>query len=235
MLSSEELKSLKSIHPHTLADKLGLSFQSTVRGGMLPATWRGEKHNSVSYLQSSQGHWYWTDFGTGEGGSHIDLIMKQFGLNYTQAIYRLRNICNEDIPATSPINFSFSLPFSKASKLCWDIKSMRPCGVSDLHVLETQRHLDSQTIPFNSLKWLTIFHPYKKFSRQCYGIKNSSGGHELFSGYSSSHALSFKSCCGKKDISVINRNTRDWVVSESLIDAMGVLKTSEVGHHRLLE
>jgi hypothetical protein len=224
MLSSEELKRLKSIHPHALADKLGLPFQPTVRGGMLPAIWRGEKHNSVSYLQSAQGHWYWTDFGTGEGGSHIDLIMKQFGLNYTQAIYRLRNIFNEDIPATSPINFSFPLPFSKPSTLSWDIKSMRPCGVRDLYVLVTQRHLDPHNIPLNNLKWLTISHPYKKFSRQCYGIKNSSGGHELFSGYSSSHALSFKSCCGSKDISVFNMNTRDWVVSESLIDAMSVQK-----------
>jgi hypothetical protein len=222
MLSSEELKRLKSIHPQALADKLGLSFQPTVRGGVMPATWRGEKHNSVSYLQSAQGHWYWTDFGTGEGGSHIDLMMKQFDLSYTQAIYQLRSICNEDTFAASPINFSFSLPFSKPPTLSWDIKSIRPCGVRDLYVLETQRHLNPQKIPLNNLKWMSISHPYKKFGRQCYGVNNSSGGYELFSGYSSRHALSFKSCCGRKDISVINRISRDWVVSESLIDAMSV-------------
>ncbi len=188
------------------------------------ATWRGEKHSSVSYLESTQGHWYWTDFGTGEGGSHIDLIMKQFGLSYSQAIYKLKDICDEQTPVIVSRNFYFPLPSSRASKLSWEIQFMRPCGTKDVQVLKTQRHLDSRKIPLDSLKWMGISHPYKKFHRQCYGIKNSSGGYELFSGYSSNHALSFKSCCGRKDISVINRNTRDWVVSESLIDALSVMK-----------
>ena len=220
MLSKEELQRLKSIHPHELANSLGVEFRATIRGGMLPAVWRGEKHSSVSYLKSAHGHWYWRDFGTGEGGSHIDLIMKQLDVSYVQAIYQLQKIGHGNEPIATPSSFSFPLPFSKSSKSAWEIRSIRPCGVCDIQVLEDQRHLEPQMIPLDKLKWMTLFHRIKKFSRQCYGIKNSSGGYELFSGYSSSHSLSFKSCCGPKDISVINHGTGVWVVSESLIDAM---------------
>ena len=222
MLSAEELQRLKSIHPRELADGLGLNFQATMRGGMLPAIWRGEQHSSVSYLRSARGHWYWTDFGTGESGSHIDLVMKQFSMSYVQAIYQLQKICCGDSTMLASSSFSFSLPYSKPSKASWEIQAIRSCGISDVHVLEKQRHLESDRIPLNKLKWLSIFHRDKKFSRQCYGIKNSSGGYELFSGYPSHHSLSFKSCYGPKDISVINQGSRIWVVSESLIDAMSV-------------
>jgi hypothetical protein len=222
MMSTEELQRLKSIHPHELANELGIDFRPTLRGGMLPATWRSEKHHSVSYLKLAQGHWHWTDFGTGESGSHIDLIMKSQGMSYVQAIYQLQNICDHGISVKTPTSFSFSLPFSIPSKLSWDIRAIRTCSISDIKHLEVYRHLDIEMIPLGKLKWMTIAHREKKFTRQCYGIKNSSGGYEFFSGYSSAHSLSFKSCYGKKDISVVNRGIRSWTVGESLIDAMSV-------------
>jgi hypothetical protein len=222
MLSAEELRRLKSIPPSDIANALGIDFRPTIRGGMLPAIWRGENHSSVSYLKSSQGHWYWTDFGTGEGGSQIDLVMKQLSMSYIQAIYQLQKICHGYSADLAPISFSFSLPFSKPSKSSWKIQSIRSCEISDINVLEKQRHLSSDLIPLDKLKWITIMHRQKKFLRECYGIINSSGGYELFSGYPSCHSLSFKSCCGKKDISVINRNARNWVICESLIDTMSV-------------
>ena len=227
MISGEELQRLKSIHPHELANGLGVEFRPTLRGGMLPATWRGEKHHSVSYLKSERGQWHWTDFGTGEGGSHIDLVMKCLSMNYVQAIYQLRKLCGDRMPITTPTRFSFSLPFSKPSKFSWEIRSSRTCVSSDAHILETHRYLKSEVIPLSKLKWMTMAHREKGYIRQCYGIKNSSGGHELFSGYPSSHSLSFKSCCGKKDISVIHRGSGHWVVSESIIDAMSVQQMHE--------
>jgi hypothetical protein len=227
MLSAEELRRLKSIPPSDIANALGIDFRPTIRGGMLPAIWRGENHSSVSYLKSSQGHWYWTDFGTGEGGSHIDLVMKQLSMSYIQAIYQLKKICHGNSTVVPPTTFSFSLPFSKSSKSSWEIIGVRSCDPSDVHVLEAQRHLTPEMIPLDKLKWISISHREKTFQRQCYGIKNSSGGYELFSGYTSSHSLSFKSCCGKKDISVINRGAEHWVVSESLIDAMSAQQIYE--------
>jgi hypothetical protein len=222
MISPEELQRLKSIHPHELANRLGVEFKPTIRGGMMAATWRGEKQSSVSYLKLAQGQWHWTDFGTGESGSHIDLVRKQLGMSYVQAIYQLQKICYGNSTMVTPTVFSFSLPFSKPSKLSWQIREVRSCQTSDVRVLEDQRHLILEMIPLERLKWITIEHQEKTFQRQCYGIKNSSGGYELFSGYASSHSLSFKSCYGKKDISVINRGTGHWAVSESIIDAMSV-------------
>jgi hypothetical protein len=220
MLSIETLRHLKSVQPHELAKGLGIDFKPTFRGGMMSATWRGEKQSSVSYLKSSQGQWYWTDFGTGEGGSHIDLIMKAFNINYTQAIYQLQKVCDQNVHTRAPTHFSFSLPFSKLSNSSWVIISIRPCNIIDIHVLQTLRHLSRQIIPLEHLKWITLRHNKKGFTRQCYAIKNSSGGYELFSGYPSGHTLSFKSCSGPKDISVINRGVQKWVVSESIIDAI---------------
>ncbi len=163
MLSAEELQRLKSIHPRELADGLGLNFQATMRGGMLPAIWRGEQHSSVSYLRSARGHWYWTDFGTGESGSHIDLVMKQFSMSYVQAIYQLQKICCGDSTMLASSSFSFSLPYSKPSKASWEIQAIRSCGISDVHVLEKQRHLELDRIPLDKLKWMSIFHRDKKF------------------------------------------------------------------------
>jgi hypothetical protein len=220
MLSAEDLDRLKTIHPQELADELGLDFRPTLRGGMLCATWRGEKKRSVSYLKSSRGQWYWRDFGTGEGGSHIDLIMKQMGVNYGQAIYTLKEISDGNGSLLASPSFSFSLPFSKRSESSWGIESISSCRESYIQVLLDQRHLRSESIPLSKLKWITICHSKKKFRRKCYGIKNSSGGYELFSGYPSDHSLSFKSCCGPKDISIVNRSNGNWMVSESIIDAI---------------
>jgi hypothetical protein len=221
VLDLDTLRIIKSVHPHELANLLGIDYKPTVRGCMMPAVWREDKCYSVSYLMSPTGQWYWTDFGTGDRGSHIDLIMKSYDMSYSQSIYRLRDILQQRLSQRPPTPFSFSLP-PVENHSSWSIHSIKPCSNAHIKVLEEERQLNPTAIPMSHLKWLKIFHIKKKFYRTCYGIKNSSNGHELFSGHPSSSRLGFKSCLGKKDISVINRKVGAWVVAESIIDVMSV-------------
>ena len=81
----EETEQIKRLDPDLIAKDLGLplKWQGTYYLGR--ATWRGDKNPSLSIQQNSSGHWLWHDFGTGKGGSWIDLYMEARNMSYIEA------------------------------------------------------------------------------------------------------------------------------------------------------
>lgn len=85
----EEIELVKSLPPEIVLGKLGIPYKRVGSQLMALATWRGERHPSVS-VQNIDGVWLWHDFGTDQGGSWIDLLMTIKGIGYVEAVRELR-------------------------------------------------------------------------------------------------------------------------------------------------
>ncbi len=85
-----ELHLIKTIPPETILEDLGIPFVRRTSYIEAQAVWRGEKRPSVSIQQNDLGEWLWHDFGSGKGGSWIDLVMELYGWDYITAVRFLR-------------------------------------------------------------------------------------------------------------------------------------------------
>ena len=85
-----ELHLIKTIPPETILEDLGIPFVRRTSYIEAQAVWRGEKRPSVSIQQNDLGEWLWHDFGSGKGGSWIDLVMELHDWDYITAVRFLR-------------------------------------------------------------------------------------------------------------------------------------------------
>ena len=85
-----ELHLIKTIPPETILEDLGIPFVRRASYIEAQAVWRGEKRPSVSIQQNDLGEWLWHDFGSGKGGSWIDLVMELHDWDYITAVRFLR-------------------------------------------------------------------------------------------------------------------------------------------------
>ena len=88
MISAEKLK---TIDAETVLNALKLPHKKTGDRFMALATYRDENTESIS-IQKRGGKWLWKDFGSGKGGSWIDLVMVTKNLNYIEALKWLNYI-----------------------------------------------------------------------------------------------------------------------------------------------
>ena len=86
-----DTEKLKAINPEIILNALDISYKRTGSRLMATATYREEQTPSIS-IQEKNGRYLWIDFGTGQGGSWIDLVMAVKDLNYIDAIKFLNNI-----------------------------------------------------------------------------------------------------------------------------------------------
>ena len=73
MINTEKLK---TINAEIILNFLGLPYRRTGDRIMATASYRDENTASIS-IQQRYGKWLWKDFGSGSGGSWIDLVMAE--------------------------------------------------------------------------------------------------------------------------------------------------------------
>ena len=91
-----DTEKLKTIDPEIILNTIGIRYKRTGSRLMAIAEWRGEQTPSIS-IQEKNGRYLWLDFGTGKGGSWIDLVMTVKCIGYLEALKFLNDIENAEI------------------------------------------------------------------------------------------------------------------------------------------
>lgn len=170
-----DVEKLKTIDPEIILNTLGIQYKRIGSRLMAIAEYRGEQSPSIS-IQEKNGRYLWLDFGTGKGGSWIDLIMAAKNLSYLEAIKLLNNIENAE-----PINFRNKKDFSFGRrKEKTDIRIYGITDITDLNLIDYLRSRAISHIP----AWLkqisyTVFKGDKTYRNKALGIKNSAGGYAI--------------------------------------------------------
>ena len=172
-----DTEKLKTIEAETVLNALGLPYEKTGDRLMALASYRGENTASIS-IQKRNGKWLWKDFGSGEGGSWIDLVMYALNLNYIDAINFLNNIENAEIDNDKK-NFSFGSQKEKGLKP----NGVEITAVTKIKDFELIEYLHSRAIHFIP-DWLkqvnySVIKNNKTYLNYAIGIQNSSGGYAL--------------------------------------------------------
>ena len=172
-----DTEKLKTIEAETVLNTLGLHYEKTGDRLMALASYREENTASIS-IQKRNGKWLWKDFGSGKGGSWIDLVMSALSLNYIDAINFLNNIENAEIDNDKK-NFSFGSQKEKGLKP----NGIEITAVTEIKDFELIEYLHSRSITFipNWLKQVnySVIKNNKTYLNSAIGIQNSSGGYAL--------------------------------------------------------
>ncbi|MHB1661115.1 MAG: toprim domain-containing protein [bacterium] len=163
---------LKTIDPEIILNTLGIQYKRTGSRLMATAEYRGEQSPSIS-IQEKNGRYLWLDFGTGKGGSWIDLIMAAKNIGYLEAVKFLNNIENDET-----INFRNKKDFSFGRQKETYVKTDGITYITDLNLINYLRSRAISRIP----AWLkqisyTVFKGDKTYRNKALGIENSVGGY----------------------------------------------------------
>jgi 5S rRNA maturation endonuclease (ribonuclease M5) len=171
---------LKTIDAEVILNILGLPYRRTGDRIMATATYRDENTASIS-IQEKNGRYLWLDFGTGKGGSWIDLVMAIKDLNYIDAIMFLNNIENAEINNGS----QEKRPLSSNRR---EDKQDKPNRIEITAITKITddrliNYLRSRAISFIP-DWLkqinySVFKNSKAYLNSAVGIKNSAGGYAI--------------------------------------------------------
>ena len=174
-----DTEKLKTIEAETVLNTLGLPYKKTGDRFMALAVYRDENTESIS-IQKRDEKWLWKDFGTGKGGSWIDLVMSALSLNYIDAINFLNNIENAEINNDSyKKNFSFGCQKEKEFKPA----AVEITAVTEIKNFELINYLHSRAVHFIP-DWLkqinySVIKNNKTYLNSALGIKNSAGRYAL--------------------------------------------------------
>ncbi len=174
-----DTEKLKTIDAEVVLNTLGLNYKNIGDRIMASATYRDENTASIS-IQKRNNKWLWKDFGSGQGGSWIDLVMVVNNLNYLDAIKFLSNIENAEIKE----NFSFGGQKEK------EFKPNRIENGIEITSIDTKitdkeliNYLHSRAISIMP-DWIqqidyTVFKNSKAYLNKALGIKNTAGGYAI--------------------------------------------------------
>ena len=157
----------------------------------------------------------WYDFGLGEGGSVLDLIIKLKNCSAKEAVKILKEFADTD--GTSPSSFSFS-PASTTLRTEETESKIKIKKVSELKNRALLEYLQSRKIDVNiAKKYLKEIYYYAR-NKHYFGIafENDSGGFEVRNRY-------FKGCICKKDITTISKNSDKVAIFEGFMDFLSAL------------
>ena len=164
---------------------------------------------------------YWIDFGTFEGGSTIDLVMKMENCSVSEALERLSG---------NMVNFSFHrrpIPI-KTEHSANPIEIIQERGIEHRAL---QTYLSSRKISTKTARKLCKEIHYKIGGRPYFaiGLLNRSGGWELRNTY-------WKGSTSPKDVSMMGNNSKKLVITEGMFDMLTLLELMpEIGNgHDLL-
>ena len=216
---------MKSIEANAISIKQYLS-----ENGIQPAKDRGyygmyhspfrEDHNASLKVDYNQNVWH--DFGTGEGGGLIDLVMKMENCSFHEAISKLeRKYGRADVGMYQTVNiltsnFSFHRknPDSdlKSPESAITLQNVQPISNPALieYLNERRISIDIARIQCSEVHYSVNNKPY-----YAVGFGNDKGGYELRSKY-------FKGCTSK-DITSVKRNKNHCVLFEGFMDYLSFL------------
>ena len=159
----------------------------------------------------------WHDFGTNEGGSIIDLVMRVENYSFHKAANKLegkcaymqKGSCTNGQPTIQPINPTMTIvniiPITHPKLIAWVQERNINLGLANLYCREI--HYQNQGKDYFSI-----------------GFGNDKGGYEL------SSPSNFKSCISPKDITTIQNNQQNiCLVFEGFWDFLSYLTLQKVG------
>ncbi len=199
----KELHAIKTIPPERILSDLSIPFVKRSSYIEALAIWRGDKRPSISIQQNELGEWLWHDFGSGKGGSWIDLLMEFYDWDYLTAVRFLRerylegeHLSFPERPKPTPAGRSFKL--------------VKESSVSHPALVRYLRGRKIEKIP----EWLRELH-YEVRGKRYFGlaVKTAKGG------WAVRNPLG-KWTLGKNSYSLIKRGSSTLAVFEGLFDAL---------------
>jgi len=157
----------------------------------------------------------WCDFGTNEGGSIIDLVMKMESCSFHEAANSLEGKC-ADVQISSCTDKNFSFHGDNPSII---IQSIIPITHPKLVAWVQERKVDLEL----ANRYCREVH-YQNQSGQFFsvGFRNDKGGYELNS------PPDFKSCISPKEITTIRNNSDTCLVFEGFWDFLSYLTIQKI-------
>ncbi|SNR73786.1 toprim domain-containing protein [Desulfurobacterium atlanticum] len=210
MNRQQELHRIKSIPPEIILEDFKIPF--TFRNSYIEATavWRNEKTPSVSIQKNEFGEWLWHDFGTGKGGSWIDLVMVLYNCDYITAVRLLREkyLEKNDFPDLKP-------DFTPKSCRVSTVKIIEVKKVSSPALLKYLRERKITKIP----NWLKEIH-WEINGRKYFGagIKTETGSYTVRNKFGKWNLK--EKAEQKHSYSLIEKGSRYIAIFEGLFDAL---------------
>ena len=159
----------------------------------------------------------WFDFGLGEGGTILDLIMKLENKDTKEAVKRLKELAGDTTTTNSNHFFSFPQPYNLKDNQSNKIIDYEIKPLSNKILLN---YLKSRKIDYRASQGYLKEIYYKVGDKTYFGLafKNNSGGYEIRNKY-------FKGCVGVKDITTIagQKKKDEVVVFEGFMDFLSYL------------
>jgi len=178
--------------------------------GMYRSPFRTDTEPSfkVDYRQN-----LWYDFGSGEGGTTIDLVMKINKCSFAEAMRKL------SVQVSIPDSFSFHGKQSSAVSNI-HITKVLPLASSALlgYFVERKINLDAAREQCREVHYTVDGKPYFAV-----GFANDAGGYELRNKY-------FKGCISPKSVSTVNNGKDTCVVFEGFVDYLSYLTLKQQQH-----
>ncbi len=152
----------------------------------------------------------WYDFSLGQGGDGIKLIQTLKNCDTKLALEYLSEIVGGDFVFKKPVNSNY--PSQKSS-----LKILNISPVSDkklIQYLNSRGIFSEQAISFcNELEYENMGKKFKSIA-----FENLSGGYEI-------RSEGFKSCHGKKDISLLKNDGQNLLIFEGFFDFLSYLES----------
>ena len=146
----------------------------------------------------------WYDFGSGEGGTMVDLVMKMNRCNFHEAMNILEG-------KKMPSVLVPTAPTDKASKTI--LLDVLPLGNSALISYLSRRGVNTDTAQKQCVE---VYYSIGKQEYYAIGFKNDAGGYELRNRY-------FKGSVSPKDITTFSLPTDDCMIFEGFMDYLSYL------------
>ena len=203
-------ENIKHLSIRNYLNSKGIYSQKEYTGyGMYKSPFRNESSPSFK-VDFNQNLWY--DFGSNQGGSIIDLVMKMNNFSLKEAYEHLSKYNHQDIQA---------LPYSEKSNSKEDAFSFHRdspnsgitlLGVKPLSHPKLLEYLQDRGINKDIAKSVCNEVHYEIKGRKYFaiGFKNINNGYEIRNTY-------FKGCIPPKDITIINNNTGKYECKNVLI------------------
>jgi hypothetical protein len=192
--------------------------------GMYRCPFRDDRNASfkVDFRQN-----LWADFGTGEGGSIIDLVMKMNGCTFNEAVSQLEgntdnctNDCTYKHYNVATLQHSNADDFSFHRNQIIDVK---PITHPKLIAYITERKI---SLDLANLYCREIHYQNRAGKFFSIGFPNDKGGYEL------SNKPNFKGCIAPKDITTVRNNADACLVFEGFWDFLSYLAIQKIDRTR---
>ncbi|GHT14290.1 DNA primase [Bacteroidia bacterium] len=189
--------------------------------GMYHCPFRSD-HNASFKVDYNKNVWH--DFGTSEGGSIIDLVMKLNNCSFNEAVRQLDNNTvkrtNDCIYQHHNVGTSQRCNADDFSFHRNEITTIQPINHPKLIQWVKERKID---LSLANLYCREVHYQNQSGNYFSIGFRNDKGGYEL------SSPPDFKGCIAPKDITTICRNSNTCLVFEGFWDFLSYLTIQKIG------